>query len=231
MKTPNTELEQSFGVWSSFAYPFRGSGLYVILGGAIIFTVGNFLSTFLMMIGFIIQILITVYTVGFARDVVQVTVTGGDELPDWMDFSDGMSDMAEPLIEMLVVIALSFGPLIFLRWHTTEVAGWVWLAASAWGCLTFPILMLMVVLADSVVGAFHLVGIVRLLWQMFPSYLLASLICAVIAGLNLGAGMLMEKVRFIPILPALVSSAISIYLLAVLSRSIGLVYRQSAERG
>lgn len=143
-------------VWSlcmSFRYPFQGDGLYVLIVGDVMSTIVDYLSAYASIFEILIRAGIAGYFTAFAKDMVRMSAMGEDTSPNWADFSDWISDLLTTVIELLVVLAMSFGPLIFLLFKhpaATAAVKTLWLVAGTWGCLTFPILFLAVAMMDSI---------------------------------------------------------------------------------
>ena len=79
---------------SSIQYPFQGDGVYLMIGGAVIFTVADFVSAYASIIGILIQAGITGYLATYAKDIVQKSAMGENAPPGWTDFSDWFDHVA-----------------------------------------------------------------------------------------------------------------------------------------
>jgi hypothetical protein len=218
---------------TSFSYPFRGDGPYLIGGGAVFFTVADFVSAHASIMGLFIQIGIAGYLAAYAKDVVRTSAMGDDTPPSWMDFSDWVEDIVAPAFQFLLVLVLTFGAMVFLQFKQPfhgDMQKVALLFAAAWGCLSLPILMLAVAMTDSILAALNPIPLARAVWLTLRDYLLVCLLCALIIGLGVGASALENVAGFIPVLPNLAGWLAALYLITVLMRSLGLLYRHHHDR-
>lgn len=100
---------------NSFRYPFNGDGAYLIIAGAVMFTIADFVSAHASLMAIFIQLAVSGYLAVYAKDVARTSAMGEEKPPRWADFSDWIHDLAVPALEIVVMLALSFGPLIFLQ--------------------------------------------------------------------------------------------------------------------
>lgn len=218
---------------SAFRYPFSGDGAYVIVGGAVFFTLAAFASSFAGILGLLIQLAITGFIAAYARDVVQTTSMGDDRPPKWTDFSDWSEDLLVPALQFLFVGALAFGFMIFLEFKNpfSGVAGEIMPGiALGFGCIVFPILFLAVAMMDSVAAVLNPVPLVRAVSITLPTYLSTVIFFSLMFGLNVGVNALLDGLTKIPLLSSLVGGVLDLYVLVVAMRSVGLYYRYNHER-
>jgi hypothetical protein len=230
-----TAANQAFSklLLTSFRYPFQGDGGYVMFAGGVFFTIADYVSAYASIMGILIQVVVTGYLAAYAKDVVRTSALGEDAPPGWVDLSDWMNDLVVPAWEFLVIVAFSFGPVIYFRFQhpASGMVGIVlWGSAAAWGCLTFPVLFLAMAVMDSLMAVLNPIPMLRAVWLTLPNYLLVCLLCALIVGLGVAASKLEDLARLIPILPHLLGRLASIYLITLLMRSFGLLYRHNHER-
>jgi hypothetical protein len=218
---------------TSFRYPFQGNGLYLIGGGAVFFSVTDFVSAHANIMAIFIQIGISGYLASYVKDVVRTSAMGEDVPPSWVDFSDWVEDIVVPAFQFLLILVLAFGVMVYLQFrhpfqgHTQTVAI---LISAAWVCVLLPILLLGVAMTDSALAMFNPIPLMRAIWLTLPDYFMTCLFCALMIGLSLGLNILLAYGDHIPILPSLVSWFFNLYLITTLMRSFGLLYRFNHDR-
>ncbi len=143
---------------SAFLYPIRGMGLLLLFLGTVSFcAVTTFLHIFsLGRLGAIILLLIVAYGIACLMKVIQATVGGEDELPDWPDVTAPQGEIAHYCLLFVGTLAFCALPLLGL-----------WMARAAWGleispctpaivalpCVLYaPMGLLSVVVMDSLAG-------------------------------------------------------------------------------
>jgi hypothetical protein len=218
---------------TSFRYPFHGDGLFLIIGGAVFFTAADFVSTHASIMAIFIQAVVFGYLAAYAKDVVRTSAMGEDTPPGWADFSDWIEDILVPVFQFLLVLALSFGLLVFLQFKhpfNDNLERVALFAAGSWGCLILPILFLAVAMTDSSLAAINPVPLVRAVVLTLPNYLLTCLLFAAMLGLGFAVSVLQGFASRIPILPDLVGWVCVLYLITAIMRSFGLLYRLNHER-
>jgi len=233
--TAPTYIESGFFrlLLTSFRYPFHGDGIFLIGGGAVFFTVADFVSAHASIMGLLVQIGITGYLAAYAKDVVRTSAMGEDRPPNWVDFSDWMEDIVVPALQFLLVLVLAFGLMVFLQFkqpfhgNLQKVA---LLIAAAWGCFTLPILFLAVAMTDSALAAFNPIPLMRAIVLALPNYILTCFFCALMLGLRFVVSVLQEYASRIPILPDLFGWLCILYLITTLMRGFGLLYRFNHDR-
>lgn len=94
-----------------FTYAWRGSGKYVMLSCVVLSVISD-LASFAPIFGLIATILIAGYFCAVYFLLIQSTATGGQEAPEFPDVSNVWEDMILPMVQVLLVGAVSFGPQI-----------------------------------------------------------------------------------------------------------------------
>jgi len=213
---------------SAFRYPLSGGGGFIITGGAVFFTVAEFIFAHVSFIGMVLQVGVLGYLAAFAKDVVRTSALGEQTPPGWTDFSDWPEDLVRPAAQFWVVMGLVLGPLIFLHFKHPLPGGTgraALVIAGLWGVFAGPILFMAVAMTDSVAAAFNPVPLVRAAMLIFPYYLLTCGFFVGLAGAGVAVGASMARVGWIPILPGLVGWWLALYLMTVILRGFGLLYR------
>jgi hypothetical protein len=218
---------------SAFRYPLHGDGLYIIICGAVIFSIAGFVAAHASIIGLLIELGVVGYVATYMKDVVRTTAMGEDTPPNWADFSDWMEDLFEPAIQMLIVFAITFGPSIFFDYKMPFDGAWKIVAptiADIWGCVAFPIVFLVVAMTDSVAAAFNPIPMLRAIGIAPGNYLLTILFCILVMAISSGTVWLIVYLGRIPILPGLIGWSLNLFCISIFMRGIGLFYRRNHEK-
>ena len=227
------------GTMAAFSYPFRGDGPMLLATGTVFFLLLRLPQLFSgteLIVGagavLILGVFGTGYLFNFAKTIVTSTVEDRSDLPDWPEFTDWIQDVCVPLGQLLGLLAFCFGPSVVLRfWHpdsdslTAVLRG----GALAVGAFLAPMAVLAVAMFDSAgaLGPLFLIGSIR---RTFRPYLVAVAIFGVVVGTEFGLVPLVEVFLPIPLLPALLGQFLSLYLLTVGMRVLGLFYRAHQDR-
>lgn len=221
------------GLLGTFRYPFNGEGLYLIIGGAVFFTIADVVSRYASIMGILVQVVIVGFLATYAKDVVRTSAMGEERPPQWSDFSEGIQGIFAPFFELLIILAISFGPVIFLQFKHpfTPVQEHLFLALGfIWGVVTLPILFLSVAMSDSITALLNPVPLIRAVWATLPSYLLTCCFFGLMLGISYIFNWLQQIIQGIPILPGFIEWLITLYLVTVIMRSFGLLYRFNHDR-
>jgi hypothetical protein len=209
---------------SAFLYPFQGSGVVLLVAGTAFF----YLLGKLPLIG----LLITGYLFNYAKSIITTTANGQRELPDWPDFTDWREDILVPYFHLFALVALAFGPALLVAvcqsWQGTE-PGAACFCALAIGLLLAPMGMLGLAMFDSV----SVLNPVALTWSIMRvpvPYLVAAVAFELVLLFHWFAEGAIDKAMPIPILPGLISGFLSLYLVSVGMRILGLLYRCHSDQ-
>jgi hypothetical protein len=229
----------------AFGYPFNKSGVIVLVIGAILFAFLDFLinvstpsiSGRIRITRF--SILISVISIGYLYAIMQRIIVhsaqGDDELPDFPELSEWWSDILLPFLFLLGVTLVSFGPgfalLIFSG--ENEALEWLSIAMLGFGAFYFPMALLAVAVSDNFIGLSpHIV--VPSMFRVFLPYTLAFAMLAGLFLLRVAGGV---AIRFVPLdqlpwkIAAMLSMGfVSLYLLTVNMRVLGLLFRSYRQR-
>jgi hypothetical protein len=231
----------------AFAYPVKGNGLAILLTGAFVSTIVSLMEYWASRVIFagilfsvIIKPLYWGYFFSYMEDVIRSSAQGDPEPASWPEFSDMSQDIVRPLIHLLALLAVCFGPAWLLGFdalletmvsQSSQVPVGKVLAAAGLGLLGiayFPMALLAVAMAESCLGLNPIVIIPSIL-RVPGQYLVA---CCILLGafLALLVGRVGREYIPIPVLPTLVSSVACFYLLLVQMRVLGLLYYTSQDR-
>ena len=226
----------------AFTFPFKGNGLYMLVIGAVGMALVEFLESVALFgklaLFLFSKVLLTGYLYAFMQKIIQSTACGEEKPPAWPDFSGFWEDMLQPYLQLLGCIAFCFGPAIALNlwlgwWDpiTGVLTGTapdpfrltaVLLALLAGACY-FPMALLAVSMFDSLAGLNPML-VIPSMFKAKVEYLVVLLVSAGVFVMFIVKAVAVIYIP-IPILPALVSAGVSLYLFMVEMRLLGLLYR------
>lgn len=215
-------------ILDTLCYPLRGNGGILILTGAILLAA---LSLFLGIprLGFLIELFIFGYFGAHFIEVINSTVQGRDEPPDWPAVTDIAEDIVAPLVRLLGLLLISFGPLAMVRYFVAEMGGGYragMIGAGLWAAIYFPMSLIAVTVTDQLAAASpHIV--LPAIGRSLPGYLLNVVY---LVGVWVGLTGIQWTASQIPYLGLLLAKLTWLYGLILLSRGIGLIYREQRDR-
>ena len=233
----------------AFVYPFKGSGIALLIGGTLFFAFLDFLkhgplgprgglSIFFMIGSLFITAISGGYLFSYLQKIVQSSAQGEESMPSWPEFSDFWADILQPFLHALAIAVFCFGPLsVFAFWSGIEFAlnqtvnpGLLLgtLLAAGWAILYFPMAMLAVAMADSLTGLNPLF-VIPSICKVPLEYLVACCVVLVIYAVKLAVGFVLAFLS-IPLVTALLSGFLSLYFLTVEMRLLGTLYYTRKDR-
>lgn len=239
---PALQPEPSFyrEVPSAFAYPFKRNGLILLTIGAIVFMLLKFLSGFIAVGGGgVLSLIFTVITVGYLfaymQKIIAHSAQGEDEMPDFPDFGDWWSDIIMPFLLFASTVAVSLLPaiIIFNLMDRNEMAALAFWPALGIGVFYLPMALLAVAVTDNFLALSpHLV--VPSICRVFLPYLVTFLFLASLFSIRMAVEWSVHLVRVTPLpltlAATVVMSFLSLYLLMVEMRTLGLFFRSYRSR-
>ncbi len=222
----------------AFIYPFRGMGLIILILATIAFAALGFISAGILSI--FAKIVFYGFLFLFMQNIIHTTVSDENE-PLGFPETGGLFGAAFQLVGTIFV---SFGlplGLLVARFFDVEIPGAAIIATVILGCLYFPMAFLAVAMKDSVMAANPLVVIPSIL-KIPVHYLVASVVLMSVFGARqLGSfvssmlGMASMSTHsmsafFIMVGMQAVWAFMSVYLLTVNMRILGLLYTSSKEK-
>lgn len=187
------------------------------------------LAHFAPRIGAVAALVGASYFGAFYLSIVGATMTDNDDLPDWPSVTEFAGDLFAPLLRLLGLGLISFGPAFLgLLLHDPESASsWIPMALGvAWGCFYFPMALIAAEARGGLVAALpHIVlpAIVRI----FPHYIGAVASMGGIFGLLLLEEFLLSD---IPYLGWFLAGVVALYGQMFQGRLTGLIYRHHGEK-
>jgi hypothetical protein len=217
-----------------FAYPFRGSGPWILILATIVLSALQFISAGLLAI--FTKIVAFGYLFIFMQNIIHATANEEEEMPGL----PGLDGVFGACFRFLGCVLISFGAALVLLYFAIAqeepMAGIAIIPATVLGCIYFPMALLAVAMKDSVMAANPLV-VMPAIFKVPLEYLIAVLLLGAVFGARL-LGEMLIRVIFGP--NALVTHSMSeffamfgarmfwalagVYLLTVNMRILGLLY-------
>lgn len=213
----------------ALAYPFKRNGVLLLVIGAVVFLALEFLSGF----SWIITVITTGYLFAYMQKIIAHSAQGEDEVPDFPEFGEWWSDIILPFLLFVGTFIVSFLPAIgvffLLKGNADAPAmGAALIAALVAGAVYFPMALLAVAVSDSFVALSpHIV--VPSMFRVIAPYIVCCLALGILVGLRIGVEAGMSMVG-IPLLTRVVTGFISLYILVVEMRILGLLFRSYRHR-
>jgi hypothetical protein len=221
---------------ATFAYPFKQNGRILLFLGTLFLALIDGGTTGSMgplagVFSLVLRVSFTGYVFAFMQSVIQHTAQGEDAMPDFPEFSSWWSDIMLPFLLFAVTILVSFFPAIvvprfFASREAKEIAV---LASLVCGAFYFPMALLAVAITDNIIAVSPHV-VLRSIARVFVPYLVTFVMLAALIGIRWGAafaaGSIPNQPFAIRIVIALLMSFVSLYLLTVEMRLLGLLFRK-----
>ena len=237
----------------AFLYPFRGSGVLVLIVATILFGALNWASPGTRY-GFIpryfgwsliFQVFAIGYLFAYMQTIIHVTAIGDDEMPTLPSMASFWEDILLPCLQLIGLTLICFGPAIGVAWYTISSEesslGVPLIATFVLGALYFPMAFLAVAMLDSVLAANPL-QVVPSIFKVPVEYVVTMLLLACVLGLrplgDLILPLLFPRGLTTHSMPKLFAylatsafwSLFSLYLLTVGMRILGLLYFTKKEK-
>ncbi len=221
-----------------FAYPFRGSGLIVLIVSTIVFSALDFIGS-----GFniLLRIIVIGYLFAYMQNFIHATANQEEEMPDL----PGMDDLFGSCFRLLGAVVMSFGIAIGLAVYAfmqEETAAMIAIIpAVLFGCLYFPMALLAVAMKDSVAAANPLVVIPAIL-KVPAEYFVTVILMGAVMGARVAGGTMVAlmtggavmthnmSVLLISFAVRAVWSFVVVYLLTINMRLLGILYLTKKDR-
>ena len=220
-------------------YPFRGSGVLILMVATIIFAALGFLSRGL--IAFLMKAVALGYFFSYVQNIIHSTAADDEQMPEL----PGMDDVFGGFLRLLGTVLFSFGPALALAYlavfQEQPAAGVALIPAIIFGCLYFPMAFLAVAIKDNVMAANPLVVVPSII-RVPLEYIVAAILLGGLFGIRwvgdaLSSGMAHESLMTTSIMEMFllfgfraIWAFISVYLLTVTMRILGLLYLTKRDR-
>lgn len=213
----------------SFAYPFRAGGGWKLLIGTIIFAVLDFGAMF----SFWVAIIGTGYLFAYIQAHITHSASGEYEPADWPGFSSWWDDIIQPCLLYLLVGACSFAPLlIYLFFGAGEEPNPVVIFGLAvLGILYLPMALLATAMSDSFTGL-NPFAVFPPIARMPLEYISLCAMLGLVVGIQLAFEFVIGRlpIPHIDWIAALPNGFVSLYLVTVTARALGILYCTKQEK-
>lgn len=207
-------------------YAYRGGGKYVLIICAALSLVGK-LAAFAPIIGLMAILLLSAYFSATYFQMIQSSATGGKEAPEFPDVTNWFEDLIQPMLQIIAVVVVSFGPLICHALWVDEgyTSPWIGFCLVGLGVIYFPMAMLaVVVLGHTMALSPHIVipAIFRAGWLYWVGVVMLCL-------LYLTSSWVEEVFSGSLILGSLVMAIAGAYTFMTNARILGVVFRERQD--
>jgi hypothetical protein len=224
---------------TAFIYPFRGSGLLVLLVSTFVLALMEFLgqSWFFLFL----KIIAYGYLFSFMQNIIHATANEEEQMPDLPGFDDVLGGAFRLAVTALICFALPIAFIVLKFFEVLDVPASALLATMVLGCFYFPMAFLAVAMKDTVLAANPLV-VVPAMFKVPLGYLVTTIVviglfalrqfggvAAVVAG-SAGHATRDMSVLFLTFGLRAVWSLVSVYLLTVSMRILGLLYVTNKQK-
>jgi len=224
---------------SAFTYPFRGTGLLVLIVSTFVLAAMDYLggSWFFLLW----KIAAYGYLFSFMQNIIHATANEEEEMPEL----PGFDDVFGGAFRLAVVVVSCFTlPVVFSVLKIFEVYDAPYallITTTALGCLYFPMAFLAVAMKDSALAANPLV-VMPAIFKVFPGYLVTLLVVIGVFALrqfgdvaayfvgSQGYATKDMSTLFLTFAVRAVWSLFSVYLLTVSMRTLGLLYVTNKQK-
>jgi hypothetical protein len=241
VKTAPVQAPRGFfpQVRGAFLYPFKGTGVMVLIAATIVFAALNAFARIGMHWGLIIKVIATGYLFSYMQNIVQSTAVQDEEMPPLPSMADMWQDVLLPCLQLVGLTLIAFGPAIGLTALAaameSSAMGVLIVPAFLFGCLYAPMAFLAVGILDTIAAANPLQVIpsaLRVKKEYAMCLLVLGLALAVRWGSQLLIGLAFPKgvltydttTLLLMFFSYSFSFFLSIYLLTVCVRILGLLY-------
>lgn len=224
-----------------FRYPLRSSGIILMIGGSLMILFYKFMIAWASQVGpfgigaiILFTFLFFGYSVAYLHKIVQHSANGDAEMPDWPDLSSLWDDIAWPTLQMIGIVLLSFGPFFgYLVAYGSDPNPWIWIPLLIISLIYFPMACLSVCMFNSLAAANPL-NVFSSILKVLQNYYLASVIfwAAIITGvvIDIILNLLPREMLGVRIAAIILSTPVSLYLLVIEARVLGLIYHGNSDK-
>ncbi len=224
-------------IGGAFLFPFRGAGVFILIFATMIFEGSSMLAG---LFSIVLKMAITGYLFVFMQDIIHGTAVGEDKMPGLPEFDGLFVAFFKLLGTILVSFILPIG-LGIAKLSDVEIPTSAFVASIFVSLLYFPMAFLAVAILDSVAAANPLLVVPSIL-RVPAQYLVTVLVIFAVYGVRLiGDNFAQDakestftttemSVLFLSIAGRMVWSLVSVYLLTVTTRILGLLYLTQKEK-
>jgi predicted RNA-binding Zn-ribbon protein involved in translation (DUF1610 family) len=212
----------------AFLYPFLGNGKFLLLSGTVFFAALDVLAS-IPILEIFIGVFVGGYLCAYMMKIMRTSADGSNKPPEWPEFFDWWQSIARPLALTGGAILVSFCPAL-IYWYFTSVAHptdfHLFVVLVGFGILYLPMALLAVALYESLL-ALNPLFLIGATLKVGPHYLLACILLALVFVFSQFLQGVLTSVTFFSVILA---RLLSLYLLLVEMRVIGIMYRTYKSR-
>jgi len=219
-------------------YPFRGTGILVLIFGTLVFVGLGIISAGIF--GILMKIAAIGYLFSYMQNIIHATAAEEKEMPELPGMDDLFGGFCRLAGTVLISFSLAIG-LLVARYFDVDVPMSAIIITGLLGALYFPMAFLAVAMKDNVMAANPLVVVPSIL-RVPLQYLVTVIVFVSIFGIQQLGNLVAAgaktvtftttdmSVLFIAIGFRMIWSLVSIYLLTVNMRIMGLLYATQKEK-
>jgi hypothetical protein len=230
----------------AFVYPFRGSGLLMLIATTFVLALLDFLGSWWLF--FILKIVAYGYLFCFMQNLIHATANEEEQMPDLPGFDDVLGGAWRLTVTVLVSFGLPIllGVLKILSAlpgsdFKLEIPSGAIMATTVLGCLYFPMAFLMVAMKDTALAANPLIVVPAIFKVPLGYFVTALIVMSIFALRHFGgaaaglASITTYRTRdmstmFLTFGMRALWSLASVYLLTVSMRILGLLYVTNKQK-
>lgn len=210
-------------------FPLTGNGRIMLILGSLLSALLSFASS-VPLLGPGALLIGIGYFNAYYWKIVESTVAGEDEAPDWPEISSPLDDLVTPAMRTLAVYLISFLPAFLLLLFYVDWEGLLWgdpmlILSVLAGILYLPMALLQMIVRNETAAAlpWEVIPAIR---RALPGYFKIAGLLAVALFLSLIVSTLLQKVPFVG---ALLSAACGLYFAMAQARLAGRFYREHLD--
>lgn len=210
----------------AFAYPFAGTAVFAVIGGAIIIWILRVIAS-VSFFGYIPLAIFVGYLAAFVMKIMSHTASGERKLPEWPEFTELWDDIMCPIMQLLLTGALCFLPVMAYLALGGAPNIFVLLPLILIGVFYYPIAILGVSMTGSLAGINPAV-LVPSMFKIIADYFVACFMLGIIFVIEgLLRGFLAGTV---PYVGGLIDTLLVLYFIFVEARLLGLMYYANRKK-
>ncbi len=222
----------------AFIYPFRGTGVLILIFSTILFAALAVISAGIFTI--LMKIAALGYLFSYMQNIIHATANEEAHMPEL----PGMDDLFAGFLRLAGTVVMSFGltlGLLVAKYYEVEIPVSAIIISLLLGCLYFPMAFLVVAMKDNVMACNPLVVVPSIL-RVPGQYVVTVVMFAAIFGVQQIGNLVSSaagsvaftttdmSVMFMAFGIRMIWSFISVYLLTVNMRIMGLLYATQKEK-
>ncbi|MGD0261682.1 MAG: FHA domain-containing protein [Verrucomicrobiota bacterium] len=158
---------------SAFIYPFRGSGLLVLLVSTFVLALVEYLGRSWFFI--FLKIIAYGYLFSFMQNIIHSTANEEEQMPDLPGFDDVFGGAFRLAVTVLICFGVPIALVVLNFFGVFEASGSALIVTMVLGCLYFPMAFLAVAMKDTALAANPLV-VIPAIFKVPLGYLVATIV-------------------------------------------------------